>query len=131
AEPPRGRIDDSPQTRAWEAASRVVSALPAFGPRVLPPLLKALESRGAHTRGYAADALLEIAQLGGLPETAVDRLEKCLEDEDKEVRRTAATAMSWVRPSSTKAVAVLARDREDRLSIDNTTLLAALERMCP
>src|SRR5262245_2722991 len=95
ATPPSGVIQEgAPETRAWEAALRVTMAFPAFGGRGVAPLLQALESKEAHTRRYAVLALGEMAQLNGLPENAIDKLEKCLDDSDQRVRSDAASALS-------------------------------------
>jgi HEAT repeat protein len=122
---------ESSGPRAGEVAGRVAHALPAFGGRAVAPLLQALESKDAKTRGYAVLALREVAQFNGLPEAAVNELEKCLDDSDKSVRLNAANALSWVRPSSTKAIAVLAKAKEERFGIDSSELLGDLDRMCP
>ncbi len=126
----RHRPEDPPDRRGWEAAKRVAFAFPGFGGRALAPLLQALDSKDADTRRYAALALREMAELNGLPANAIDKLEKCLDDPNNRVCSIAASAMSWVRPSSTKAVTMRVKARED-LEISNSELFADLERMCP
>jgi HEAT repeat protein len=111
--------------------ARAAHAFPAFGGRAVAPLLRALDAQEPETRRYAAVALREIAQFSGLPDGAVEKLERCLDDSDDEVRRVAAGAMSWVRPTSAKAAAVLARSREKGSGLDDSGLLTDLERMCP
>jgi HEAT repeat protein len=125
------RRDNLFERSAWSVRARAVLAFPAFGGRAVAPLLRALEAKDPETRRYAAFALRETAQFNGLPEGAADKLERCLEDSDDGVRRAAAGAMSWVRPSSAKAVAVLAKPREKDSGFDDTELLSDLERMCP
>src|SRR5262249_20766128 len=71
-----------------------------------------------------------MAELNGLPENAIDKLEKCLDDPDEGVQKGAARAMSWVRPSNTKAVAILAKAK-GAFGTRNTDLLPQLERMSP
>jgi HEAT repeat protein len=121
---------DGPTPRGWEVASRAAFAFPAFGGRAVGPLLQALRAKDVETREYAAVALREAAQFSGLPEDAVDQLEKSLDDPDKHVRSAAAGAMSWVRPSCAKAVAILADARKD-LAVSRSDLLEALGRMGP
>ncbi len=124
------RNDDSSETRAWEVASRVAVAFPIFGGRAVAPLLKALESKNADTRSYAAAALHEMAKLNGLSENAIEKLENRLDDPDKRVRSIAASAISLARPSSTKAVMMLVKGTGDG-EISTNDLLAALERVSP
>src|SRR5262249_34530435 len=54
----------------------------------------------------AALALYEIAQLNGLPETAFAGLEKCLEDPDNDIRKTAARVLALVKPANAKAAEI-------------------------
>lgn len=107
---------------------RIASAFPAFGARAVAPLLKALDSKDVAVRRYAASALDEMAQFNGLPTNAIDRLEKCMDDPDRDVCQLAAEIMSRVRPTNTKAVAIFARMIEENHSVH---MLADLERMIP
>src|SRR5262245_18339838 len=75
-------------------------------------------------------ALREIAQFHGLPENATEQLDKSLDDAEERVRTIAARAMSWIRPSSTKAVAILAKSRKGFV-VSSGELLDDLERMGP
>ncbi|HEY7423761.1 MAG TPA: HEAT repeat domain-containing protein [Gemmataceae bacterium] len=127
-ESPRRQDKESSGPLRWEVAGRVVYAFPAFGERAVGPLLQALDAKDAATRRYAVRALAEIARFNGLPENAIDKLEKCLDDSEKDVRRSAASAVSWVRPASAKAVAIIENSREAVLAAD---LLGDLERMSP
>jgi HEAT repeat protein len=120
--------EDDP--RDWQVPSRAAHALPAFGGRAVPPLLKALDARDAETRRLATVALHEMTEIKGLPETAVVKLEKCLDDPEPRVRAHAARVMAWLRPSSTKAVAVLEQARKT-IHVSSTDLLADLGRMSP
>ncbi|HEY7309598.1 MAG TPA: HEAT repeat domain-containing protein [Gemmataceae bacterium] len=113
---------------SWQLAGRAVYAFPAFGERAVGPLLQALNAKDASTRQYAARALAEIARFNGLPENALDKLEKSLDDPEKDVRRNAASAVSWVRPTSRKAVTILENARN---GLDAGDLLGDLERMSP
>jgi HEAT repeat protein len=123
------RNEETTGTPGWSVAWRVVHAFPAFGRRAVPPLLKALESKDKDTRRYAAAALNEMAQVNGLPQDAIDKLEQCLDDPEKDVRLPALSAVSWVRPASTRAVTVLSREKEDILRRSEGR--AILERMVP
>jgi HEAT repeat protein len=125
---PRMLRDNSSGPIWWVIAARVVHAFPAFGERAVGPLVQALSSKDKATRSHAARALGEMAQFHGLPEKAIEKLERCLDDPDKDVGRAAAGALSWVRPASTKAVTILENDREAFLDDD---LLGNLERMSP
>jgi HEAT repeat protein len=118
---------ESSGPQKWKVARRVVHAFPAFGGRAVGPLVQALDAKDAVTRGYAARALGEVAQFNGLPENAIEKLEKCLEDSEEDVRRSAAHALSWVRPASVKAVTVLEKARE--AVFDASDVLGDLERM--
>jgi HEAT repeat protein len=119
------------EPRGWVAAARAAHAFPAFGGRAVAPLLNALESKDEKTRLNAAVALREVVQFNGLPNNAVERLEKCLDDSDQGICRIAAGALSWVQPSSTKAVTILAKSQKEGSSHDSIDLLAVLERMSP
>jgi HEAT repeat protein len=122
--------DESHGPGSWTVASRAAHAFPAFGARGVQPLLRALESKKVETRGFAALALSETAQLNGLPETAIAALEKCLDDTDKGVRMSATKVMVRLRPSSAKAVARLDQAKRNG-DISGVELPADLGRMIP
>jgi HEAT repeat protein len=124
-----GGGDDLSPYSPWDAAARAAHAFPVFGARAVAPLLRALDAKDRKTRHGAAVALREMAQFTGIPEIAIERLERCLDDPDEDTCRIAADAMSWVRPASTRAVTILVKAREE--GRPDKALLAELERMGP
>src|SRR5262249_51444917 len=84
--------DDCAPEKCWENCVNTSAPRPAF-PREIC-------ERATQDGHHPVFALQEMAELNGLPENAIDKLEKCLDDPDEGVQKGAARAMSWVRPSN-------------------------------
>jgi HEAT repeat protein len=125
----RGKHDAATGPPPWQAALRAAHVLPVFGRRAEPALLRLLKAKERDSRLHAIIALREMAKAGGLSADAIDQLEGRLDDPDEDVRRAAVTALSWARPSSAKAVAVLAKSKEDNVKFADSQYRDDLERM--
>jgi len=115
----------------YEVMRRTALAFPAFGARGIAPLVNALQSEDAMTRGCAAAALREMAEHNGmLSEAAIAELEKRLDDSKPTVRFVAARALALVRPTNGKAVSII-RGVKDLFGDERKIQIEDLARMGP
>ena len=107
------------EPRDWEMARGAALAFPAFA-RAVPPLLKALDATDAETRQYAGLALRKVAEVNGLPESAIERLEKALDGLRQGGSAACTRAVAQVRPANARATTILLATRKDLDSLART-----------